>query len=154
MVRNYKYLDKRKWECKTSRRRRRVWWKERQKKRESEWVCEWERERERESEAMETAICGRVPLSPNNVFNPAKPGTLSIWWNLCYYLYLLLLSIPEFIMNCTYRRGQVVKLQAMRSEKHFDDSISRWARKRWRLIGEAYNWENRTWPWIWIRLEV
>ena len=43
-------------------------------------VTKVERERERVSEervAMETAICGRVPLSPNNVFNPTKlPGTL------------------------------------------------------------------------------
>ena len=46
-------------------------------------VTKVERERERESEervAMETAICGRVPLSPNNVFNPTKlPGTLSLF---------------------------------------------------------------------------
>jgi hypothetical protein len=39
---------------------------------------ERERERERERAAMETAMCGRVPLSPNHVFNPTKPGTLSL----------------------------------------------------------------------------
>ena len=37
-----------------------------------------QRERERAEEAMETAICGRVPLSPNHFFT-SKSGTLSLY---------------------------------------------------------------------------
>lgn len=43
--------------------------------------------RERETPAMETAICGRVALSPNHVFTP-KPGSLFLPSHLLFLVYL------------------------------------------------------------------
>lgn len=54
--------------------------------------------------AMETAICGRIALSPNHVIHH-KSGTLSPYLSTCIsLLYVCVYEFQElfFLMNCLY----------------------------------------------------